>query len=273
LHSPLDRLRSAHPEAEWTRFVRFPSSAHNEHLERIEKHFGPIVRAPGDYPAGVSPVFLCFVNRSGSNYLAEMLASGGKYNRASEILNWPAILQISQRAGFTRFQDFFAELMVRQQQSGVFFLKAALQHLEILTRAGAFDQLADRSRFILIERSDKLAQAISFALALETGAFSSDAHPMVQPHEAEYSRKTIEKFVNTIAHAYRQFALFFARNGIVPVHVTYERLVARPKSEVLRLARELGLKNFSVDLRNVRLERQHGPANEEWRRRYLLERQ
>ena len=61
------------------------------------------------------------------------------------------------------------------------------------------------------------------------------------------------------------------RNGIVPLHVTYERLIADPDGEAAFLVRELGLPDFVIERTTVRLERQSGRVNEEWRRRYLSE--
>jgi len=252
--------------------IRAPQVVRNEHLEQIERHFGPLNRASVDFPADVTWVFLCFVNRSGSNYLAEILASSDQYNRATEILNYPQVLDTSKRRGFTRFQDFLAHIVTRQQQSGHYFLKAALQHLEILARAGVLDQIAGRSRFIMLERNDVLAQAISFAIAFKTRAFSSEEEGSASPQDLDFSRETIDRHLDSIAMSRQQFAKFFGRNGIVPVPITYERLVCDPEGEVAWLAREIGLSDFRADMSRVRLQRQAGPVNDEWRRRYLSER-
>jgi LPS sulfotransferase NodH len=273
LSSPLHSIHSEQPEDNPASFVHAPIVERNEHLDRLEQHFGPVVRQPGIYPASVSFVFLCFTNRSGSNYLAELLASGGAYNRASEMLNWPAVLEISKRRKHERFQEFFAGLARRRQKSGCFIIKAALQHLDILTRAGVLDQVAGRSQFVMIERNDVLAQAISFAIAFATGAFSSAAEGSARPQDIAYSRETIDRHIQAIAQSRQQFSLFFGRNGIVPVRMLYERLIADPEGEACWLARELGLKDFSIDRSKVLLERQSGPVNDEWRRRYLSERQ
>jgi LPS sulfotransferase NodH len=135
------------------------------------------------------------------------------------------------------------------------------------------DQVAGRSQFVMIERNDVLAQAISFAIAFATGAFSSAADGSAKPQDVIYSRETIDRHIQAIAQSRQQFSLFFGRNGIVPVRMLYERLIADPEGEACWLARELGLKDFSIDRSKVLLERQSGPVNEEWRRRYLSERQ
>jgi len=266
------RRRFAQPQEDGEGLIRAPELGRNGHRDKLEQHFGPLKREVSRLPQNVSFVFLCFLNRSGSNYLAELLASGGQYNRAMEILNYPAVIEMSQRRGFARFQDFFSDTVVRHQKSERFFVKAALQHLDILTRAGVLDQIAERSRFVMIERNDVLGQAISFAIAFATGAFSSEAEGSGEPHEVAYSRERLERHIYGIAHSRQQFAQFFGRNGIVPLRVMYEQLVADPEGEVVRLARDLGLSNFRLDMSRLRLERQAGPVNEEWRRRYLSER-
>jgi LPS sulfotransferase NodH len=183
LRSPHRHRRFEQPETDVGGPIRPPQLARNEHLKKLEEHFGAFARDPADFPADVTCVFLCFANRSGSNYLAELLASGGAYNRGAEILNHAAVLEISKRRKHERFQDFFADLARRQHKSGRFFVKAALQHLDILTRAGVLDQIADRSQFVMIERNDVLAQAISFALAFGTRAFSSEAEASARPQD------------------------------------------------------------------------------------------
>lgn len=274
MSSPLRRRRRFEPaETDEGGLIRPPRVVRNEHLKHIEQHFGALKRETADIPADLTCVFLCFVNRSGSNYLAELLASSCRYNRAGEILNYPAVIEMSKSRRFTRFQDFFAHLVTRQQQSGRFFVKAALQHLEILTRAGVLDQIADRSQFIMLERNDVLGQAISFALAFATRAFSSEVEGSADPQDIAYSRETIDRYLDTVAMSRQQFATFFGRNGIVPFRMMYEQLVADPEGEVTRLARELGLPDFALDMSSVRLQRQAGPVNDEWRRRYLSERQ
>jgi LPS sulfotransferase NodH len=259
------------PPAGTVKRVRLPALNANEHLERVETHFGPLKREPAVFPPDLSFVFLCFTNRSGSNFLAELLASGGAYNRAGEILNWDVIREVARRRKLSRFQDVFADTASRQQKSGHFFVKMALAHLEMLVKSGVMDQIRDRTRFVLLERNDKLAQAISYAIAFATRGFTSEIKTVTQPHDVEYSRRDVDRYLTSIGVAYRSFAVFFGRNGIVPLHVTYERLIADPESEAAWLARELGLPDFVIERKNVRLERQSGGANEEWRRRYLSE--
>jgi LPS sulfotransferase NodH len=268
LHPP--GARAEQPQAK--RIIRFPELGRNGHLEKIEEILGPIVRKPAHLPAGLSFVFLCFTNRCGSNFLAELLASTGHHNRAGEILNWPVVQELAQRRKFAGFQDFFRHVATHQQKNGRYFIKTALAHLEILARAGILRQVFDRSQFVLIERNDKLAQAISHTIAFATGGFTSEQETVVKPHQLEYSLRDIDRRLTAITASYSNFAIFFGRNGIVPARIIYERLVAEPDGEVAWLARELGLPDLPIDHTRLRLERQSGPINEEWRRRYLAER-
>lgn len=249
------------------RRISAPTLVKNEHLAKLTELFGPFERSPrARIPNDISFVFVCFTNRSGSNFLSALLSSSGQFNRAGEILNWPGIKSIAERQSLVSFQEVFASLARRFQKRGVFFVKAALPHLDLLVRSGVLDHIIERSRFILTERGDKLGQAISFAIANATGSFTSEIEPV---SAAVYSREIIERCVAILAAASRDFTSFFGRNGIVPTHVFYERLIADPEGETMQVARELGLPDFSVDLKKVRLTKQAGAINAEWRERYL----
>ncbi len=246
-----------------------PASPHNDHLDKLSAYFGPIEPRAASLPADTEYVFMCFTNRCGSNYLAGLLASNGRYNSANENLNADTVLYHSKLQGIDSFQDYFAWLAGAQRRAGHVFLKAAAPQIELLGRAGILAQIAGHSKFVLVERSDKLGQAISHLLAFATGRFSSRIQDGTDPAQVKFSRRHIDYVIDEICEYYRQFNLFFARNGIVPVQVNYENLVADPKGQIALIGQQLGLMGLSIVPGNLRLERQAGPVNELWRRVYL----
>jgi LPS sulfotransferase NodH len=148
-------------------------------------------------------------------------------------------------------------------------MKVALPHLDLLARSKVLDHVIDNSRFILLERRDRLAQAISYALAFETGSFTSQRAPSKAPEDVEFSRERIDRFLEQVALSYEQFEIFFGWNGIVPLRANYERVVANPESETAWLMRELGLPHSGIVFDKLKFERQSGPVNALWRERYL----
>lgn len=249
----------------------FHTFDHNQHFKKIEEHFGGIANREADLPDATSFVFLCFTNRCGSNYLAELIASGGEYNLGGEDLNWDTVVGQSKRLQLASFQDYFAFLTRHVQKSDRAFIKIATAQIDLLGRAGILDQIIGRSKFILIERSDKLGQAISFALAFATGRFTSYMKGTKSPDEVEYTRKQVDQIIGGLVDQYRQFDLFFARNGITPLSIVYEQLTAEPEAHLATIARHLGLPAIRLQPEKLRLERQSSGVNAEWRRRYLTE--
>jgi len=126
-----------------------------------------------------------------------------------------------------------------------------------------------RSSFVLIERADKLAQAISFALAFATGKFTSLMSGSKSPEEVEFSATHIDNIISNLAEQYKEFDIFFGRNGIVPFVLVYEQLIAEPSLHINAMARHLGLPAISVNQDAVRIKRQSGEINLQWRERYL----
>ena len=252
--------------------LRFsPSVTRNSHLANLTAFFGEVAprQAPPPPPPDVKYVFVCYTNRCGSHYFAELLASNGNYNRADENLNWDTVKNHAVKQGFKSFQDYFHWLVSTYQKAGRFFIKVAVAHLELLYRAGILDLIADRSQFLLIERGDKLAQAISHALAFGTGRFTSISAGSLTPEEIMFSRLHIDYIVEEIAEFQKQFDLFFARNGFVPTKIVYEHLVADPAAQIKYAGEQLGLADLWIDPSKLRLEPQAGPVNERWRQSYL----
>jgi LPS sulfotransferase NodH len=245
----------------------YPRPRENVHLEAIEQHFGALERAPADLPPDVKFVFLCYTNRSGSNYVAALLASDLKLPMAGENLNFNTVIDVSREKGLTGFHQFFEYLVRLKARNGYFALKVAPAHLELLARSGILDQIISRSYFIEIERADKLGQAISLALAFQTGRFTSE----MEGHDdaVRFDRSELQHIITAITEDHRKFGAFFGQNGIVPAHLIYEHVVKFPVRSLTYATSCLGLPDLRVDPRKVTLRRQAGPVNERWRRLFL----
>jgi trehalose 2-sulfotransferase len=219
-------------------------------------------------PPQMKFIFLCYTNRSGSNHIAELLSSDGKIPLAGENLNSDTVLNLSKQKNCATFQDYFSFLMRHTSRNGIFTLKVAPAHLDLLGRTGIFDQLIDRSHFVLIERADKLGQAISHLIAFQTRRFTSaqEGDPQSQP---VFNRESLERIIDGIAEDYKLFSQFFGHNGIVPIHLVYEQVVQFPIRSVAYAAAGLNMPGLQAKLENLKLTRQAGPLNEEWRRLFL----
>ena len=221
-----------------------PQVHDNEHLLRIGEFFGNIAYRPADIPADVKFIFLCFTNRSGSNYLAELLASSQHLPLAGENLNFNTVIVHARQKSLPSFQDYFSFLVRLTAGHGVVFLKVAPSHLEVLGRSGILDQVIHRSRFVVIERADKLAQAISHLIAFQTGRFTSTVQNSAETAEPHFNREALERIINRNANEYRDFSLFFGHNGIVQAQVIYEQLVHDPASVLAYVGDMLGVEIF-----------------------------
>lgn len=246
-----------------------PKISPNDHLQNITDFFGQVAYAPADIPENLKFVFLCFTNRSGSNYLAELLASGQVLPMAGENLNFDTVIDHARQKFLRSFQEYFSFLVRHTQENGVVCIKIAPAHIELLGQSGIFDQIISRSRFILIERSDKLAQAISHLIAFQTGRFMSTMSGLEQNKKPDFDREKLDEIISNIANEYRDFSLFFARNGILPAHVIYEQMVADPAKSMSFVGSVLGLPGLEIKPDKMRLDRQAGSLNAEWREKYL----
>lgn len=245
-----------------------PRLARNPHLEQLAGYFGGIAPQAADIPDTLEFILLCFTNRSGSSYLAELLASDGLLPLAGENLNAETVIEHSKKHDFRSFQAYFAYLCQTTRRAGRVAIKITPAHLEILSRSGILDQIAGRSHFIVIERGDRLGQAISHLIAVQSGRFSASAEAGAA---AEYDRNMLDLIMSYSINAYRDFAFFFGLNGIVPAHVLYEQLARDPEGCIAGLGQMLGIENLAINPANIRQSRQSGPLNARFRARYLSE--
>jgi len=247
----------------------YPHVATNDHLDALQRHFGRLDSGPAEIPENVKFILIGFTNRSGSNYLAELLASDGHIPLAGENLNFDTVLEHSTQKGFATFRDYFRFLVHDTRLGNIVSIKVAPAHIELLAVSGILDQIIGRTEFVVIERNDKLSQAISHSIAFQTGKFMSTMPDNNDLPAPVFNRDELTAIMEDIAESYKQFNLFFSRNGIVPVHVSYEHVVSRPVPIINHIGREVGIPDLSVNTGNVRLAKQADSRNDEWREMYL----
>jgi LPS sulfotransferase NodH len=124
-------------------------------------------------------------------------------------------------------------------------------------------------RFIHIEREDLLGQALSLVRARQSGRYVSwDAAAA----EARYDRREIARALHGIAAGQARWRAYFARNGIMPLPLTYEQVATAPEGTVCAVARHIGLEEeVAVDVGRVRSTVLRDGLSEEWRARFLAE--
>jgi LPS sulfotransferase NodH len=251
-----------------TRFpLDYPPSNHEREIVRYFK----TVKSEAQHSQQFKPypsVFVCFANRSGSNYLADLLASTGKMPRAREIFNVPVVLKLSKQNKAESFRHFCQMLARSYALDGLFASKVAWQQLYFLARTRMIPEVFAAPRFIHVRRRDLLGQAISFVIAHQTGAWTSEQVPEREPL---YDSVAIADQMGRIADAAARFEHFFATFGFPHLDVAYEDFVKDKASCVSDITTWLGLGPSTIKEEKTHFQRQRNTINDQWRERFLAE--
>jgi LPS sulfotransferase NodH len=220
-------------------------------------------------PPDVDVLFLCFTNRCGSNYLAHLLATTGAFNEAGEYFNSPTVVQHAVPRGLRSLPAYFRALPTLVPNPGRIAAKAGVDQLMMLADVGILDALRGRATYLIIEREDRLGQAISRVIAAQNFRWSTGHVSAVPDSALVFDREWIKRELAEIAVMNAAFSQFFLANDIVPIRTTYEALLKDPRPTVEALAATMHLQNLRPRPENVAIRRQANAINDAWRRAYL----
>lgn len=210
---------------------------------------------------------VCATQRSGSNYLCELLASTGELGRPLDYFN-----PVGRRAkGWADYPDDRAAQLdlIRSHgatANGVYGFKVFAEHLDSLD-AVRWTEALPSLRWVYLRRDDLLAQAISLVIAEQTGRWRTTMPAGAAP---VYDAHAIRRALTDIALADARWRTFFAERGVQPLELTYETLGTAPEAAVRAVAALAGVTEpVQLDPSRLSVQVQRDDVNRAWRERFV----
>jgi len=244
----------------------YPISRHEKVFKEI---FGASERVqPGDAP--LRCVLLAFVNRSGSNYLAELLKSTGKFAGFEESLNDFSMRYLVPRFASVSFPDYIRRIQSEATKvpGQVWGVKVGWMQLAMLLRSQAIPNLIHPS-IILARRRDVISQAVSLFIAEQTGQWTSATAPTMDRKDIAYDGDKIFTHLRGILNSYSQLESILTFANLPYIEVFYEDLLDAPQGIISGLSRKLVGHGFAPQIRSVRMEIQRNEIDNDLKLRFI----
>jgi len=204
---------------------------------------------------------ICATPRSGSTLLCGLLDSSGVAGHPASYFNRKSLHDYADgwriaRPRDGRIDEAFvrAALTAGRTANGVFggrimaeTLPELLSGLAAAASAPAMTDVAllsaqfGRLKFVHLRRRDVVAQAVSWARALQTHFWHPGEAVAPGGQDPHYDEELIGRLVATIERFESDWTVWFASQSIVPCEVTYEELAADPPGTAQRVLDHLGL--------------------------------
>ncbi|MEI9989026.1 MAG: Stf0 family sulfotransferase [Rhizomicrobium sp.] len=209
--------------------------------------------------------------RSGSTHLSIELWRSGVLGSPLEYINVGNIGAITGRLGGGDILRYWSEVQARRTgPNGVFGYKSfAMNFLNISRR---FPQLLPHlapAHVIYLVRGDKLAQAVSYARAMQTRIWFAGVEPERAP---EYSFEAISRCLGMIDNQEATWERIFNLTNACPLRLEYGEVRKDPAGTIERVAAHIGVAvsaDARLDIPGTDV--QSDAINREWLARYRKE--
>lgn len=217
--------------------------------------------------AGVA--MICFTNRCGSNYFAELLQSTGVFDNKGEVFNLESIRNVCRKQAIDSFGQYAHQVLTPSAGLRT-AVKIAWPHLVQFGRAGLLNGCFAAPRYVWVRRRDFVAQAVSLHIAKVTGKWSpkQKGAGAIVP----YDYGAIARGIEHIFHGNENIHQFLVCTQQPFIEVCYEDLSASPQATLARVFEFLGIAAAPrLDPDKVGVKVQRNEVNETFRNRFLTE--
>jgi LPS sulfotransferase NodH len=261
-------------EASWLRPEGDVSMQHevipkDSHANEIESHFEGRIESGMPRPSLNRLTLVCFTNRCGSTLVCSALSRlgiAGKPQRLNyEYFNSDVVTEESAGLGIRTFDDYVHHcIRLYSSPTGNFTTKLSATQLNWFVECGAIARLGVRPKVIFVRRRNVIAQAVSFATAVQNGEWTS----LHAPNPDSASLRLDPCFVLIAAKAICEqnaiFELLFDFHDLKPMTVWYEDIAADQTTLVSDLADFLGLNSPSLGRSTLPVARQTAEHKAQW---------
>lgn|SRR5690606_1980027 len=228
-----------------------------------------------NFPNSCSPrkfLIIASTARSGSHMLGHALfATRGfgfplEYFNPANFARWKAIL------GTKNVVDTLQKLFgIRTSENGVFSLKIHYPQLAVIGGFRNLLQLFPDAYYVFLKRDDLVKQAVSYALALQTGIWISGQDPIGNARP-EYNFELIHKCLGKIVRENSRWIYAFQTHGISYKEIEFGQIKNDIKDAILEIADYAGVNIRPSMTESIhKTSEQGGDLNASWVRRYLEE--
>jgi LPS sulfotransferase NodH len=136
-----------------------------------------------------------------------------------------------------------------QRHSFTYFTKQlSILHPSFPDDKSRMDAAFGNTLFVYLTREDKLDQAISYVKAKQTGLWhmapdGTEIERLSEPREALYDKVAISRQLELFKKMETEWRVWFERECIDSLTITYDELSAAPYATLSRLRKALGLEN------------------------------
>ncbi len=224
-----------------------------------------------DFPLRVNARYMiATIPRTGSTYLCHRLWRTGCLGAPLEYLNPAFYERIMQANELAELEVYWQQIQARRTSlNGVFGWKMFTpSYVRIAEQVPALLPRIAPDHVIYLTRRDKIEQAVSYAMAIDSGAWFSGAERTAQP---TYSREAVERALRMIEQQEQSWQRIFERTACSYLPMYYEDVIADWQGAVRSIADFCGVPlGAELDvLPHVPLpDKQGDRANHEWAERY-----
>jgi trehalose 2-sulfotransferase len=211
--------------------------------------YGPQFSAQLDLPSVAirRTVLIASTPRCGSHMIGHAMARTGLMGVPYEYLNPANLRQWAQQLGTSDAEATLRALMGRRTTpNGVFGIKAHFDHCRTIGGADRMFRALPHLSVVHIRRADVLRQAISYAVARQTGVWIAGQE--ATSSEARFDTALIDDCLRDIALQNARWSLAFATAGITPLEVVYEEAERDIAATVAGIGRFTGVISDGVVL-------------------------
>lgn len=209
--------------------------------------------------------------RSGSHMLGHVLHATGAFGYPLEYAQPKNVSVWKKKLGVKDTQQTMEKLLVRRSsENGVFGIKVHYRHLDTLGGLTGLLQCFPDPHFVLLTRDDVMAQAVSLAIARQTGNWISGQNET--DIEPEYRFSEIDDSLRRVVLANASWQYLLAANGLPTLPLRFSDVKNNTRQTIIDIARFM-----NVELDESRIpstpvtKKQSKSLNQSWIARFQKE--